>query len=185
MRIGIISDTHIPSVSREPFPEVARAFEGVDLILHPGDIFIPSCLDWLERIAPVKAVELGPLAHFNGDARVTDKRVMELEGHSIGMVHDLVLRGMGGELVPGAFARGFSSALSLPMVVEDIFGAAVDIVVFGHTHTAMIEEHQGILLVNPGSPGLPMQVRRLGQVAILELSPGVRKAWIVDLAGFR
>lgn len=165
--------------------EVARAFEGVDLILHAGDILIPSCLDWLEGIAPVKAVELGPLGHFNGDSRVADKRVVELDGHSIGMVHDLVLRGMGGEVVPGAFAKRFSPSYSLPKVVEEIFGAAVDIVVFGHTHYALVEEHQGILLVNPGSPGLPMQIRRLGQVAIIELSPAGRKAWIVNLADFR
>ncbi|PCJ14259.1 MAG: hypothetical protein COB10_04545 [Planctomycetota bacterium] len=39
---------------------------------------------------------------------------------------------------------------------------------FGHTHEAVVEEHQGILLVNPGSPVLPMQIQRLGQVAILE-----------------
>ena len=185
MRIGIISDTHIPSVSREPSPEVARAFEGVDLILHAGDIFIPSCLDWLERIAPVKAVELGPLGHFNGDARVADKRVLELEGHTIGMVHDLVLRGMGGEVIPGAIGMRFPYTRKLPEVLEELFGAAVDIVVFGHTHTALVEEHQGILLVNPGSPGLPMQVRRLGQVAILELSPEGRQARIVELADFR
>jgi len=27
---------------------VAPAFAGVDLILHPGDIYAPECLDWLE-----------------------------------------------------------------------------------------------------------------------------------------
>jgi putative phosphoesterase len=184
MRIGVISDTHTPSASREPPQEVARAFEGVDLILHAGDILVPSCLDWLERIAPVKAVELGSKAHFKEDPRVAEKRVVEVEGHAIGMVHDLVLRGMGGEVTPGAFARGLPSTYKLPEVLEQLFGTAVDIVVFGHTHTALVEEHQGVLLVNPGSPSLPMQVRRLGQVAILELSPEGRKARIVELAGF-
>ena len=47
----------------------------------------------------------------------------------------------------------------------------------------MVETHQGILLVNPGSPTLPRQVRKLGTVAILELTPEGREARIIDLAG--
>ena len=184
MRIGVISDTHNPSVSKEPPPEVARAFEGVDLILHAGDIYTSSCLDWLERIAPVKAVELGSQVHFDGDPRVAEKRVLELEGYTIGMVHDLMLPGMTEEVRPGVIAKRLPSTSELPLAVEKFFGSAVDIVVFGHTHEAVTEEHEGILFVNPGSPSLPMQLRRLGQVAIMELKPGTREARIVDLAGF-
>ena len=184
MRIGVISDTHVPSVSREPPYEVARAFEGVDLILHAGDIYVSSCLDWLEHIAPVWAVELGSSAHFNGDPRVAEKRVIDLEGHAIGMVHDLMIPGMPSEVRPGVIEAKLPSSASLPTAVEKFFGSAVDIVVFGHTHEAVVEEHQGVLLVNPGSPSLPMQTRRLGQVVILELTPAGREANIVDLAGF-
>ncbi|MQF48446.1 metallophosphoesterase family protein [SAR202 cluster bacterium AC-647-N09_OGT_505m] len=184
MRIGVISDTHNPSAGKEPPQEVARAFEGVELILHAGDIYQPSCLDWLERIAPVKAVELGSLAHFNGDARVAERRVLDIEGYTIGMVHDLMLPGMEDEVTPGVIAKRFPSNVELPMSVKEFFGAPVDTVIFGHTHYAVVEEHQGILLINPGSPSLPKQIRRLGQVAILELSPGIREARIVDLAAF-
>ena len=183
MRIGVISDTHVPSVSKEPPYEVARAFEGVDLILHAGDIYIPSCLDWLEQIAPVWAVELGSWAHFTGDSRVAEKRAIDLEGHFIGMVHDLMLPGMTSEVRPGVIDAKFPSIASLPTAVEKFFGSAVDIVVFGHTHEAVVEEHQGVLFVNPGSSSLPKQTRRLGQVAILELTPEGREANIVDLAG--
>ena len=49
--VGVISDTHNPSVGVLPPPEVAIAFQGVDVILHAGDIYVPSCLDWLEAIA--------------------------------------------------------------------------------------------------------------------------------------
>ena len=56
------------------------------------------------------------------------------------------------------------------------FGAPVDIVVFGDTHFLTIEEHQGVLFVNPGSPTLPQQMQRLGTVAVLELGPGTRRA---------
>ena len=56
MRIGLISDTRIPGSATEVPPQVTRAFEGVDLILHAGGIQATRVLDWLERIAPVKAV---------------------------------------------------------------------------------------------------------------------------------
>jgi putative phosphoesterase len=184
MRIGVISDTHSPSAAKEPPPEVARAFEGVDLILHAGDIYLPACLDWLERIAPVKAVELGASVHFSEDPRVAEKRVLELEGYNIGMVHDLMLPGMSSEVRPGVIAEKFPATIGLPTSVEQFFNASVDTVVFGHTHHAVVEEHQGILLINPGSPTLPMQIRRLGQVVILELSPEGRKARIVELSEF-
>jgi predicted phosphodiesterase len=59
----------------------------------------------------------------------------------------------------------------------------VDIVVFGYTHEAMAETHQGVLFVNPGSPSLVKQeLIRLGTVAILEVTPESKTAWIVDLA---
>lgn len=184
MKIGVISDTHTPSVSREPPREVIRAFEGVDLILHAGDIYIPSCLDWLERIAPVKAVELGARMHFSMDDRVAEKQVIELEAYTIGMVHDLLLPGMPNEVRPGVIEREFPPNLRLSDSVETFFGAPVDIVVFGHTHQAVVESHQGILLVNPGSPSLPMQIYRLGQVVLLELAPDKLDARIINLADF-
>ena len=83
MKIGLIADTQVPSA--ELSPKVKAAFEGVDLILHAGDILIPSCLDYLEEIAPVKAVETGAERQLRGDSRVVEHhRVVEAEGHSIG-----------------------------------------------------------------------------------------------------
>ena len=100
MKIGVISDTHNPSVGAEPPQEVAIAFEGVDVIIHAGDIYSPACLDWLEEIAPVFAVELGADAHFKEDQRVVDKtRVLHLEGHTIGLTHDLLVPGMAQEIM--------------------------------------------------------------------------------------
>ena len=51
MKIGIISDTH--GLLR---PEVIRALEGCEAILHGGDINRQEILDRLEDIAPVHAV---------------------------------------------------------------------------------------------------------------------------------
>jgi putative phosphoesterase len=183
MRIGLISDTHTPSEGRVPPLQVAPAFAGVDLILHAGDIYAPECLDWLEQIAPVLGVEIPP-APVVGDPRVEFKRVVDAEGYKIGVIHDLTLDGFGGELVPGAISARWPARLSLPDLTSKLFEQPVNIVVFGHTHTAVAESHSDILFVNPGSATLPNHVRKLGTVAILELTPEGPTAEILELSSF-
>ena len=189
MIIGLISDTRASKVEEVP-PEVARALEGVHMIIHAGGINASAILDWLEQIAPVKAVGRttgteGP-RNFSmegqGDARIADQLVMEVEGHTIGVVHDLELLGMSDELRPGFIEAHRRPDQSLPMMVEEFFGTAVDIVVFGRTLYAMVEEHQGVLLINPGSPSFPRNLRKLGSVALLDVTPEGREVRLVDLA---
>ena len=89
MKIGLISDTRIPGVAKEVPPQVTRAFEGVDLILHAGGVQVAWVLDWLEQIAPVKAVgriqggqyeSNTPFAVQNADdPRVAQEQVLEVE----------------------------------------------------------------------------------------------------------
>ena len=135
MKVGVISDTHNPSVGVEPPPEVASAFQGVDVILHAGDIYLPSCLDWLEKIASVYAVEMEADAHFKEDPRVVNKtRVLHLEGHTIGLTHDLLVPGMAQEITESSpLSKHFPPDADLSTALETIFGATVGIVIFGHT----------------------------------------------------
>ena len=51
MKIGVISDTH-SYINPKVFP----AFEGVELILHAGDIGSEDIITSLETLAPVKAI---------------------------------------------------------------------------------------------------------------------------------
>ena len=45
MRIGLISDTHIPTAGADLWPQVYDALRGVDLIMHGGDLHDPVALD--------------------------------------------------------------------------------------------------------------------------------------------
>ena len=92
MRIGLVSDTRIPGTATEVPPQVARAFDGVDLILHAGGIQAARVLDWLEGIAPVKAVgrlqgrqfeSSTPFTMETSDNRVAEQQVFQIEGHTI------------------------------------------------------------------------------------------------------
>src|SRR6185436_8015579 len=51
MKIGLISDTH-----NYLDPRVPKLFEGVDHILHAGDVGLSALIVELEQIAPVTAV---------------------------------------------------------------------------------------------------------------------------------
>lgn len=186
MRIGLISDTHIPGGASELPGILQKAFSGVDMILHAGNVYMSQTLDTLELIAPIKVS--GSMDRDQGcadDPRVEETQVMEIEGHKIGMIHDLNLPGFGDRIYPGHVARVYKDNRSGSIIPEDIFGVQVDIAIFGHTCTAMIEEHGDTLLINPGSPTLRNETRRIGTVAILELTNKSRDAQIIDLANLK
>jgi predicted phosphodiesterase len=114
--------------------------------------------------------------------RVSPPRRIEVAGHAIGLIHQLVMTPMIEDPYPGSIARNFPKGMSIPDEVAEIFGGPVDIVVFGYTHEALVEEHQGILFINPGSTNMIKQtVYPLGHVALLELTPTSREARIIDL----
>jgi putative phosphoesterase len=182
MRIGLISDTHIPSMGPEPPPEVRRAFAGVDLILHAGDIYTEDCIRWLEQIAPVEATTSWFAGRGEGVPRVSAPIVVDAGGHAIGVVHKLELTPLGDDVWPGAIATGYPPGASIPHELVDVFGRAVDIVIFGYTHEAMIETHQGVLFVNPGSPTMRKQTRTMGTVALLDITDSGPAARIIELA---
>ncbi len=181
MKIGLISDTHIPSMGKEPPPEVIPAFEGVDLILHAGDIYIDSCIEWLERIAPVKAATSGFATAVEAAPRISPPVVVDIEGHSIGIIHKLEFIALPDDIYPGSIGRRYPAHKSMTQELEDIFGKPVDIVVFGYTHEAMVETHRDVLFVNPGSPTMVGQIMKMGTVAILDLTPDGPEARIIDL----
>ncbi|MSQ14583.1 MAG: metallophosphoesterase [Dehalococcoidia bacterium] len=182
MKIGLISDTHIPSMGKEPPPQVARIFEGVDLILHAGDIYIDDCIRWLERIAPVHATS-SSRSTVEASPRISSPVVVEAGGHSIGLVHELVMYSLPDDVRPGTIAERYPAGRSISTELEGIFGKPIDIVVFGYTHRAMVESHQGVLFVNPGSPNMVGDVMRIGTVAILDLTPQGPDARIIQLTG--
>ena len=191
MKIGIISDTRAGSGEEIP-DEVKRAFEGVDRIFHAGGIHSKEVLDWLEAVAPVTAaarLEGGQaeqpqpfMLEVPGDPRVAETHILEIEGQTIGMTNEIWLPRLSDEVMPGAIGRQKLPDQLLTQMVTDFFERPVDIVIFGRTLYAMVEEHEGIMFINPGSPSLPKNVRKLGQVAILELGDGKRKASVVELS---
>ena len=162
MRIGLISDTHIPEVAQALPSQIAEMFRGVDLILHAGDVYTLSVLDDLEHIAPVLAAmgDDDPLDNEK-DKRVARKHVLELAGYTIWLIHERPYYIM---------ARSNQQTNDCP-----------DIIVFGHEHATIVHRYGDVLFVNPGSPTFLNYRGGLGTVAILDIESRKAEAQIRQL----
>lgn len=170
IRIGLIADTQIPRDARILPPHVKEALKDVDLILHAGDIYLPRVLDELETIAPVLAARGNGDKNFPRDPRLKDNHVLEIAGLNLGLTHMM--------------NYPVSPVYSFDKEMESKFGKRMDIIIFGDTHVATVEEYDGILLVNPGSPTLPDLRFELGTVGLLEITENRPRAHIVRLSDF-
>ena len=136
MKIGLISDTHIPSRASKIPEKVFEAFKDVDLILHAGDLTEKSVITDLESLAPVIAVQ-GNVDILNG-LDLPKSKVITVGKLKIGLQH--------GDICP----RGDTQQLYYMAKELD-----ADILVSGHTHIPMANQIEDVLLLNPGSPTSP------------------------------
>jgi putative phosphoesterase len=164
MRIGLISDTHIPEAMPQLWPQAHAAFVGCDAILHAGDIYDISVIDELHLVAPTWA------CRGNGDdgssgrdvqpdhPQLAEHWIQELGGLRIGLTHHLP--------IPEMKHYGVATAL------ERHFGAdhGLDVCIYGDTHVEHISTVAGVLCVNPGSPTYPHNLEvQFGTVGYLDI----------------
>lgn len=133
MRLGIISDTHIPLRAKQLPVQVFKAFDGVDLILHAGDLVTEELLLELRAIAPVEAVA-GNCDPPYLTRQLPDTKILKLAGYTIGLTHGHI----------------GDHRISTPRRALSLF-EKVDLVVFGHSHSPYNEIVDGVYLFNPGS----------------------------------
>ena len=113
---------------------VVEALLGCDLILHCGDIDSLGVLDRLSTVAPVIAVrtKIDPIAD---GVRLHEGPLLIRAGHTlIGMSTDL-------------------PDLTDPAA---LFGTDVDLALSGTSHVPSVAQVGSTLLVNPGSPTIPL-----------------------------
>jgi len=126
LKIGVISDTH-----DHLDPKVPALFDGVDHILHGGDIGLPWLILQLENIAPVTAVAGN--TDVGLDYKITE--IVSLGGRKF-LIHHIV------------DVRAPADAIRRRIIREN-----PDVVVFGHTHKPFSEKIEKTLYLNPGYAG--------------------------------
>jgi uncharacterized protein len=149
--LGIISDTH--GLMR---PEAIKALEGVEMIIHAGDIGTPEVLETLHAIAPVVAVrgnnDKGDWAHA-----LPETEVVEVGSVVLYVLHDV-------------------NTLDLDPVT-----AGFHAVISGHSHRPAMSKRQGVLFLNPGSAG-PRRFKLPVSVARITIRGAAIDAQLVELA---
>jgi putative phosphoesterase len=133
VRIGIISDTHLPRGTRRIPNACLEQLRGCELVIHAGDFVSEEALEQVEAIGPPLAAVHGNVDPQAVRRRLPERRVVDAGGVRIGVVHD------------AGSARGRLERL------RSRFPDA-DAAVFGHSHMPLHEERDGFQIFNPGSP---------------------------------
>ena len=162
MLIGVVSDTH-------GFydPRVPPLLEGVEHILHAGDIGTGQIIEQLSEIAPVTAVR-GNNAREGPESEFPEIETLELGGCRIYLTHIVKVPKDGDD-------AGLAPYLE----------HAADAVVFGHSHMAFYETREteqlgGLTFFNPGAAG-KRRFKVVPSIGLLELEPGRVEGWILVL----
>lgn len=121
--IGVISDTH--GMLRTT---AQNALQGVDLIIHAGDVGSLKVLGVLQEIAPVYAVR-GNMDGIELGKTLSYTEVVDIDNDLFYVLHDI------GRLDLDPVSAGFAA------------------VIYGHSHRPSLEKKDGILYLNPGSAG--------------------------------
>lgn len=131
MKLGVISDTH-GYINPNVFP----IFEGVEQILHAGDIGSEDIITTLEAIAPVQAIH-GNVDTFPLSTKYPGTLTLEIHGALICIIHEFF--SLNDPVIQGAVAQSGNKELAM--------------VIYGHTHQAKLQRAGEVLLFNPGSAG--------------------------------
>lgn len=135
MKIGILSDTHIPHQADDVPQKILQDFKDVDMIIHAGDLVDLSVLDRLKTVCKnIKAV-WGNMDPYEVRKKLPEKDIIKILNYKIGIFH------------------GYGPPHKLIDLMTEIFkNDCVNIIIFGHSHSSLSEKKGNILFFNPGSP---------------------------------
>jgi putative phosphoesterase len=150
MKIGILSDTHLTHITEDFKETTKRVFDGVDMIIHAGDMTGISVFNYLSNWE-LKAVR-GNMDDFDLYNLLPEKRIENIMGKNIGIIH------------------GKGPPHGIENVVLKEF-QNVDLIIYGHSHVPLETKKGGVLLFNPGSYRRSYSHR--GTVGIIEISDNI------------
>jgi uncharacterized protein len=134
VRIGVISDTHIPDKCEHIPVAVLDAFKHVDMVMHAGDIVTLKVIEELSSVCPRIVAVAGNMDRSEILKKYSVKQVFNISGVKIGLAH------------------GAGAPLNLIELLKSTFKADnCDIIIFGHSHKPMNEKIGKTLFFNPGS----------------------------------
>ena len=147
MIIAVVSDTHR---FHQPMQQVIRQLEGVDMLIHLGDV--------VEDVEYLTSKFSGKILNVRGNCDpgsfIAKEKVEVIEGKKFFITH-------------GDRYNVKSSLMNLKYRAQEI---GAEVVLFGHTHIALVEYEQGVWFINPGSPSIGID--RKNSFALIEINEG-------------
>lgn len=133
-KIVIVSDTHVPFRAKKLPQKLVDACQEADFIIHAGDWQTLDVYHELAAYAEIDGVT-GNVDPWDILDKFGRKKIFTFGDLKIGVVH-------------GDSDRKPTEKQAFDTFIND----DVDIIVFGHSHTPVMREVEGVTLFNPGSP---------------------------------
>ena len=158
LKIGILSDTHLKKLTDRLEEIYKKHLFDMDIVIHTGDYVSIEVVEFLDR-DNFHGVH-GNMDSYEVKQILPDKKVIEAGSHRIGIIH------------------GWGSKDGLEEKIRNEF-RDVDIIVYGHSHSAANHIKDGILFFNPGV-AIGYSMSDPHTIGVLEIDDVV-KGKIVDI----
>lgn len=152
IKIGVVSDTHLPGYDERLKKIVDEHFGDADMIVHAGDLVDLSVLDSFAG-HEVKAV-CGNMDYSSVKEKLPEQLFFEINGFKFAVVH------------------GWGT----PEGIEERILAKTgkqDCIIYGHSHNPVCHQKDSVLFFNPGSP-TDKRFAAYRSIGILEIDKDIR-----------
>ncbi|MCR5758181.1 MAG: metallophosphoesterase [Selenomonas sp.] len=150
MKIGIVSDSH-GSYQYIDSMLAHKETQNVEIWLFAGDIAMDA--DYLAMVTDREVIRVAGNNDWPG-GRLPDYETVDIAGHTIFLTH--------GHL--------FGVNFGLQKLVQAATDVGADIAVYGHTHLAVEQLVDDVLVLNPGSIARPRDAKN-GSFMVVDLQP--------------
>lgn len=146
MKVLIVSDTHGYD---QNFEAAVNQEAPIDVLIHCGDI--EGSEDYYEALVECPVYMVRGNNDFFSD--LPGEMVFFLKGHKIFLTH----------------GHCYGVSMGIEHVLDEGIDRGADIIMYGHTHRPLLEQEDGVTILNPGSLSFPRQEGRKPTYLIMEI----------------
>ncbi len=156
MKIVVISDTHIPDRAAGLPVKLTEEIRSADMVIHAGDFVGFEFFQKLKSLCKDLKAVCGNMDPLEIKTSLPQKEIFKVGNFKIGVFH------------------GYGAPNRILEIINSEFKSEkLDIIVFGHTHSALNEKREGIVFFNPGSPTDKLCVD-CNTYGVIEINDGIQ-----------
>ncbi|MFW9897003.1 MAG: metallophosphoesterase family protein [Candidatus Thorarchaeota archaeon] len=135
IKIAVLGDTHAPSIDDIP-DEIIKEIKNAEWVIHVGDFTSIQVINALIELKGKKFKGVyGNADPLDVRNKLNSREIIEISGKKIGFIHPT--------------NGGPEDNLEMN-IISDFKDSHLDILIYGHTHEAKLEQKNELLIVNPG-----------------------------------